>query len=209
MKNAILKRDLIVLVADRNMAAAVDGLLARREALGLRQISADIRRHPEKDSGCRTSGVEFLRTFVKAYEHALLMFDHEGCGAEMESVITLEDEIGAGLVQAGWGDRASVVIFEPELEAWVWADSPHVDGVLGWKGRQPNLRTWLTEKGFWAQNTFKPTRPKEAMEAALREVKKPRSSALYQSLAERVSLTRCQDRAFLKFKQTMKEWFGE
>lgn len=208
MKNAATKRDLLILVPDRNTEAALCGLFTRRESLGMRAITPDIRKHPEKDSGCRTNGVEFLNTFIASYEHALLLFDHEGSGAEQNAAESIEEAMESMLGRAGWDGRAAVIIFQPELEAWVWADSPHVDITLGWKDKQPRLKEWLAERGFWETGALKPYRPKEAMEAALRAVKKPRSSALYQSLAERVSLTRCQDRAFLKFKSTMRSWFG-
>ena len=38
---------------------------------------------------------------------------------------------------------------------------------------------------------------------------KPRSSALYLELAQSVSLKQCTDRAFLKLKSKLSEWFGE
>ena len=53
----------------------------------------------------------------------------------------------------------------------------------------------------------KPARPKEAFEAALREARKPRSASLYQQIAERVSLRRCTDTAFLELKSILNNWF--
>ena len=44
-----------------------------------------------------------------------------------------------------------------------------------------------------------PPRPKEAMEAALRQVRKPRSSAIYLELAQRVSLRGHTEPAFQRF----------
>ena len=42
--------DLIVLAADKHIAASVETLLRRRRAdLGIRAVSFDIRRHPESD----------------------------------------------------------------------------------------------------------------------------------------------------------------
>jgi hypothetical protein len=52
-------------------------------------------------------------------------------------------------------------------------------------------------------------RPKEALEKALYAARKPRSSAIYQSLAEMVSLARCSDRAFIKLKETLRKWFQD
>ncbi len=207
--SGVPKQDLLVLVADRNMEAAVSGVLSRRQSLGIRPIVADIQRHPEKDSGCRVAGVEFLSAFINQYERAVLMFDHEGCGQETLSPEDLEAELEQALAVAGWDNRAATVVLTPELDIWVWSDSPHVANVLGWAGREPGLRSWLSERGFLPDAEAKPPRPKEALEAALRQVRKPRSSAIYQSLAEKVSLSRCTDRAFLKFRAVLQTWFQE
>jgi len=202
------KRDLIVLVADKNMESAVSGVLRRHHSLGIRPVTADIRRHPEKDCGCRMGGIEFLSPFVNQYDHAVLMFDFEGCGIETKDVQELENEIEAALRER-WGDRGSVIIIAPELDIWVWSDSPHVDRVLGWTGKAPDLRSWLTEQVFLLPEQEKPIRPKEALEKALYVARKPRSSSIYQALAEKVSFARCGDRAFLKLKETLKKWFQE
>jgi hypothetical protein len=64
------------------MEAAVGGMMGRHASLGIRPVNLHIRRHPEKDCGCRTGGIEFLSPFANQYDHALLMFDFEGCGVE-------------------------------------------------------------------------------------------------------------------------------
>jgi hypothetical protein len=203
------KRDLIILVADLDMENAVKGVLTRSGSLGIRSVGAEILRHPWRDSGCCTDGVTFLSPFVHRYEHALLLFDREGCGREDCSIEELEKEIGCKLSKSGWGDRSAVVILDPELESWVWSDSPHVDEELGWRGHHPPLRTWLAERGFLQAQDVKPIRPKEALEAALRKVRKPRSPSIYSELAEKVSLLRCSDRSFIRFKITLQQWFKE
>lgn len=72
---------------------------------------------------------------------------------------------------------------DPELENWVWSDSPHVAQVLGWTDTTTPLRDWLRDKGHWTPECGKPSRPKEAVERVLRHVRKPRSSALYRRLS--------------------------
>jgi hypothetical protein len=69
------------------------------------------------------------------------------------------------------------------------------------------LRDFLIERGFLQLNKIKPIRPKEAMELALRTAKIPRSSSIYESLAKSVSLQRCKDKSFEKFKSTLINWF--
>jgi len=203
--------DLVILVADKDMEFALRGLLTRHKSIGFHPLPDDkvkIIRYSAHDSGCRARGYELLREFGKLSSHALMLFDREGCGREDPSRIELEIEVEEHLSQSGWGNNAKAIVIDPELDIWVWSNSPHVDRILGWHGRSPCLREWLTTKGhFSEQNQVKPDRPKETLEAALRAVHKPRSSALYGKLAQIVGLARCVDPAFLKFKQTMQLWF--
>ncbi|MEW6265189.1 MAG: hypothetical protein AB1641_19095 [Thermodesulfobacteriota bacterium] len=201
-------KDLIALVADKNMEYALRGLLNRGLSLRITSVRADVYRHPEKDCGCRFNGVEFLCQFITHYQHALLMFDYDGSGRTEQSASDLEKAIEADLIRAGWSDRAAVIVIDPELEAWVWSDSPHVDRIAGWSGRRPSLREWLRQNRFLEAERIKPKRPKEAFESALREARIPRSSSLYFDLANRVGLERCRDDAFLKFKRVLQTWFG-
>jgi len=111
------------------------------------------------------------------------------------------------LEASGWGERAGAVVLDPELESWIWTTSPHVARVLGWAGRESEMREYLAGKGFFRGDEVKPLRPKEAVEAALYEVRIPKSPALYLDLGKHVSHARCTDAAFLKFKSTLKAWF--
>ena len=202
-------KDLVILAADKNIEQALRGLLERTEALGIRAVNADVFIHPERDPACARRGVEFLSRprFLNQYSFGLLIFDHEGSGMESLSSQALQDEINTQFSRSEWRERARAVVLDPELEAWVWADSPHVDEVAGWKDRRPNLRRWLRENGWLGEGESKPKRPKEAFEAALRTTKKPRSSSLYLQIAQRVSLSRCEDKSFLEFKEILRNWF--
>ncbi len=200
-------RDLIVLVADKNIEFTIKGLLSRPEALGIRNVSSFVVPHPHRDPGCLLRAPEFLRPFRERYRHALVLLDREGSGRDEQTREDLETNLEERLA-SDWRKRAAVVVLDPELEVWFWSDSPHVDAVLGWHGRSPNLRTWMTESGFLQEASVKPLRPKEAVEKALRIARKPRSSALYRQLAEKVSFKRCSDPAFQKFQQTLRNWFS-
>jgi hypothetical protein len=201
-------KDLLVLVPDKNTEATVQGLLSCPQKMRIRPLITDIFRHPQLDSGCYLNGVEFLSAFAQQYQYGLLIFDFEGSGAEKQAIDEVEKKLEKQLCQSGWDDRVAVIIIRPELENWVWSDSPHVDNELGWAGKNPSLRKWLEEKGFLVENSIKPTRPKEAMEAALWAVRKARSSSIYKELATKVSFNRCTDTAFLKLKTTLQNWFS-
>jgi hypothetical protein len=202
------EKDLVILVPDRNTEAAVVGLLTRTRSLGIGAVDFDRFVHPERDPGCRLRPDSFLRSMTNRYLHALVIFDHEGAGAPDAPRDVLETDVEARLRASGWGDRARAVVIDPELETWVWSDSPHVEAVLGWEGRSVRVRDWLQTQGLLGRDQAKPSRPKEAMERVLFEARKPRSSALYEELARRVSLGSCVDSAFARLRTILREWFA-
>ena len=202
-------KDLVLLVANRNIEAVMAGLLGRPESLGIGPISFDLFVHPRRDPGCLTGADDFLRPFSGAYRFALVLFDHEGCGREQSSPESLADEVKMLLEGVGWVARAEAVVLAPELEIWAWTDSPHVPRCIGWGDRAPSLREWLTKSGYWKPDETKPHQPKTAFEAALREVRKPRSSAIYGDLARTVSLKGHTEPAFVRLTRTLSAWFAE
>lgn len=98
-------------------------------------------------------------------------------------------------------------MLDPELEIWIWGDSPHVPKILGFESDQLSLRKWLADHQYLRKPASKPHAPKEAMEELLRFKKKPRSSSIYSEMARTVGFERCQDAAFLKLKETLRAWF--
>lgn len=200
-------RDLLVLVADKNMEYTLRGLLSRPHALGTRALHCDFLVHPERDPGCRLRAHELLRAFHGKYAHALVVFDRQGCGSEQASREELEQSVESDLRTTGWGTRATAIVLDPELEVWVWSDSPHVAAALGWSGGAPALRAWLEASGLLRPAQTKPDEPKEAVDRVLQYVPKPRSSAMYRQLAESVSFERCADRGFAKLRAALQSWF--
>ncbi|GIL12558.1 MAG: hypothetical protein BroJett038_12780 [Chloroflexota bacterium] len=200
-------QDIVFLVADADTEQAIIGLLSRTLSLGIRDIKYQIYKHDRRDPGCRTEADIFLRQFVKQFDYAIVLFDHEGCGQEQDNIETIQDELERRLTNTGWENRNRVVVIKPELEIWVWSDSPKVDECLGWANHQPALRTWLQENQLLRRNEIKPKNPKEAVEKSLREVRKPRSAAIYKQIAESVSLSRCNDPSFERLKSTLQAWF--
>lgn len=201
-------KGLVVLVADKNIEFVIKGLATRNRSLRVRQFSLDVYVHPERDPGCLLKGDTFLRQFVGRHSHALVIFDREGCGREQLSREDLESHVETRLVTVGWTrDRSAALVLDPELEIWVWSGSTHVDNVLGWKGRTPSLKSWLQSNNWTAGNEIKPAQPRPALDEALRLAGKPRSSAIYLQLAQKVSLERCSDPSFLKLKSLFRQWF--
>jgi len=207
---AAASKDLIVLVADKNTEFSIRGLLSKRSSsLRIRPLLFDIFVHPQRDPGCLRLAHDFLRPYSTRYRHALVVLDRDGCGQEHRKKRTeLEQQIEERLIQSGWAGRAAAVVIEPELEIWVWSQSPHVDVTLGWQGRSPGLREWLIESKLLDAHDVKPGDPKRAVEEALRVARKARSSNLYLELSSSVSFEGCKDEAFLKLRQTLAHWFG-
>ena len=203
-------KDLVILAADKDLEFALKGLLARPEALGIRPVEAntDIFVEPEHDPACARCGVDSLANYAGQYRFGLLIFDHEGSGRETTTPQELQETLDLTFASSEWGNRGRAIVLVPELEAWIWSDSPQIDVVAGWKNRDPGLRPWLIEQGWLQEEMTKPVRPKEAFEAALREARKPRSASLYQQIAETGFLApACTDTAFLEFKGILRNWF--
>lgn len=203
--NATHGKNLVVLVADADMEQTVRGLLARPQALGIRTgITYDVFKHPRRDPGVFHEAHEYLRPMQSRYDYALVMLDREGSGQELKSAQEIENEIQQRLNAVGWSGRSAVVVLDPELEIWVFSDSLHVANVIA-NGDRYFLSNILQQ--CERSDLGKPKHPKEVMEEILRSKKIPRSLALYKELATRVSLSRCADPAFNRFKSTLQRWF--
>ena len=202
-------KDLVVLVADKDTEYALKGILGRSASLRIRaDLQWDVFVHPRRDPGCLNEAHSFLQPYASAYRYAMVIFDHEGCGRDQEPATEIANEVRQRLEIHGWAGRAEAIVIAPELEVWVWTHSPHVAACLGWGAARPALRDWLQQQGHWPGECAKPPHPKEAMAAVLHEVRKPRSSAIYLALAEKVSLVGHQEPAFLRLAQALQRWFA-
>lgn len=199
-------KDLILLVADKNMEFSLRGGLSRPESLGIRPISFNLIQHPGRDGGTRSNGAQLLALEKTRFSHALLVLDHEGSGAGNLSPLDLEAQLNEKLAST-WGDCAKAIVIAPELDVWMWGSDNKLAEVLGWPHRE-TIRDWLRGKQFDFSPNGKPERPKEALEAVFQVCKRPRSSAAYQQIASSISLSRCEDPAFFRLKQTLQSWFS-
>lgn len=199
--------DLVVLAADKDIKLSVEALLSRHSALGIRPIKSQVISHPRRDPGVLKDGHELLRIHLRKARYCLVVFDRHGCG-DKRSRKEIERQAESKLASNGWSGRCTAVVIDPELEAWVWSRSPHVDAVLGWPSRGRDLRQWLMQQELLRPGQSKPESPANALNAALRESRRPASAALFQQLARTVALRQCTDAAFLKFKAVLRQWFS-
>ncbi len=200
-------KDLIFLVADKNAQFALTGALGRPEALAIHPVEFEFRVHPGRDGGVRKSGPELLALEHRRFSHALLLLDFEGSGSESDDARALETELDARL-RPVWNSRAKAIVIEPELDIWMWGSDNAIEEVIGWPAGE-GIREWLSKSGFTFQTNQKPSRPKEALESALRLIRRPRSSALYQRIAEKISLRHCNDPCFHRLREQLVAWFSK
>lgn len=206
MSPVAARRDLVLLVADKSIAQAIIGLLRRVQALGVRQIDYQLNVHQQHDPGCRLDAGAFLRPFASRFEHALVVFDRDGCGSSAPRH-EIEERVEADLSRNGWGSRARAVAIDPELEAWIWTPSGHLANELGWGSGFGPLREWLRENGHWPTEAAKPPDPKRAMAAAMGVRRRPKSASTFRRLASALRFQGCEDDAFGKLRSSLGEWF--
>ena len=199
-------KDLVCVVADKQIKATIEGLLQRPRALGIRDVEAEVLLHPNHDPGCYDRPTDILHGYRQDAEHALIVLDYAWAGVPAESGPALEALIDEKLREADMADWAVPLVVEPELETWVFSTSPHVSTVLGWKSPS-SIRKTLEEQNLWRAEDSKPADPKAALEYILGRTGKSRSSSLFRRLASRVSTAGCEDRAFLRLKTLLQGWF--
>lgn len=197
-----------MLAADQDIEFALRGLLARPANLGIRGVEAELFRHPYHDPGCFGDSHNFLRTSLRTHTHALVVFDREGCGHDAIAREELERLVESRLDHNGWEGRSAAIAIDPELEMWAWSGQRELEEVIGWSGRATGLFTWLREANHLRPNQAKPSRPKEALRAALRHLGKPPSSSLFERLGRVAPLAPCEDQAFAKLLAVLRAWFA-
>ncbi len=201
-------KDLIVLVADKNMDFLVRGLLPRIPKVeNLRLFSYDILIHPHRDPGIFNEADIFLKSLSANYSYAMAMLDHHGSGREQMTREEIEQVIAEKLNKAGWEDRSTVICIYPELENWIWVNEAKVQDAISWE-HKTRLYDWLHKNQLKSSDSNKPSNPKEAFDAATRLSKTPRSSSLYFSIASQASYRKCEDAAFQKMLSHLKAWFA-
>ncbi len=199
--------ELVVLVADLDIEQAVKGLLARTDALRIRRM----RHKLVRDTMAGHDGGTFKRAHAVLAPfsadpscRAMVLFDRAWEGAPSKDAKWLAADVEQRLAPT-WGERARCVVLDPEVEVWVFSDSPHVDRTLGFSEGQ--LRPWLGAQGQWPDGQLKPGDPKTAVRQALRKSGIKPSAALFYELASKVGLERCTDSSFRSFVETLRTWF--
>lgn len=208
-------RDLVVFVADLTMEKAIEAFLTRPDFhrahnLNVRPFAfdpgMDLIRIPGNDAGVFTKGHEWVREFGGGHRHAVLVFDRE-YGTDADAAV-LRDDLCARVCATGWdADRFCVVVIDPELEAWIWQRNQRVATPLKFES-VPAMVAAVRAAGLeWTDEQPKPRRPKEALQAVLRQRGLGWSAAIHRSITASVSLVGCQDPAFIQLRSALQAWF--
>lgn len=202
-------RDVVFLVADGSMEQLLRGFFSRPEAhrrLGCGRFAVDPAHDvivaSTRDPGVYRLADQLLRPYVSTHARAVVMLDNAWEGSP--GVDKIRERIARGLRES-W-EQFAVVVVDPELEAWVWQENPHVATALGCP---PNFRDILLRSGHWPADKPKPPDPKAALDLLRARHRADRSKAVFNRVAAKISVQNCTDTAFQQFRDTLRDWFPE
>ncbi len=138
-------RDLFFLVADSNMEYAIRGFFERgatHQILGCRPFEFDPGRDRDivvaagdNDPGLYVRANEWLKARATGYRHVVVMIDAEWEGSPGAEAI--RNKLGKHIEDAGWAAADGLgLVLEPEVDIWLWSDSPHSATTMGWDSWQ-------------------------------------------------------------------------
>lgn len=186
------------------MEFTLDAALSREAALGICQITKEI--YPlHSDGTTRVAGPDLLRMKQRDFKHGLLILDFEGSGTSHANALDLEAELDQDLERM-WPGGAKAIVIQPELDVWMWGSDNMLQSTLNWPDPQ-GIRPWVNNRGFSFHSNGKPERPKEAFKEVLMHIREPRSSALYGTIANKISLSKCVDPSFHRLRNQLQTWF--
>jgi hypothetical protein len=212
------ERDCLFFVADAAMADVIDGFMSRGHIdrrIGCRQFAFEFEKDllvGSKLGGYTDGGVHMHchrllqeNGYMESHRRLVVMLDQQ-FGGERPAAGIRAETLGR-LCSNGWGDdRADVIVIDPELEVWIWQDSPHVANAVGYSGIASFRESVLNDQE-WPDGRDKPLRPKELFQQLCRRHRTPYSSALYRDVVKRVSVRNCNDPAFQQLVETLQRWF--
>jgi hypothetical protein len=205
-------RDCIFLLADTNMKAAFEGFLCREQfhrSLGCGAFSFNanldlVVAAGDNETGLYTRGHELLRPYVKTHAHAIVVLDAEWDASPGAAAISAH--VSINLHKSGWNkNNCKVIVIDPELENWIWQRNDHVACALGIDSSSNFSKAIGLD--VWPDGQAKPNKPKETLEAVLRDKRIPRSSSIYKNITSRISASNCHDQSFQLLQSTLQSWF--
>lgn len=209
MSSETQMRDIAFLLADKGMEQVIKGFLNRdqfHQSLGCGRFDFDPRKDiivsPTKDPGMFRDAVGLLQIYEKSHARAVLVVDADWKGSPGAPAIKKKLE---KILSPRW-EKFAVIVIEPELEAWIMNDNPHVATTF----RCPkDYRKILEAAEWWPADAAKPPRPKEALEHLKRNHGARAVNADFGKLAAKMTVRNCKDPAFLQLRDQLRAWFPE
>ena len=205
-------RELAILTADKTMNAVVTAFFQRNHwhtTLGCAAFDfwpeEDIINDPQHtDGGVHRRAHELVRPYLRTHSRVVVILDQQ-FGGDIPAV-DVRDDILLNLRRNGWHDKnCEVVVIDPELEVWLWQDSPHVAEAVGYTG--VSLRDHLATSGDWPEGDIKPGQPKEVIQGLMKVNRAGVPMVVYTKIARRVGVGGCQDGSFGQFRTKLQTWF--
>lgn len=206
------KRDIVFLLADKGMEQVIKGFLGRNQfhkSLGCTPFEFDPRPNvdcvvaPNKDSGMFRDAASLLQVYEKSHDRAVVILDADWRGSP--GALGIRERL-TELLSPRW-EKFAVIVIEPELEAWLLDDNPHVADTF----RCPKefRKIIQDETSWWPTDKAKPTRPKEALGHLKIHHGARAVNADFGKLAAKMSVKHCQDPAFNQLRDQLRAWFPE
>ncbi|MBF0239444.1 MAG: hypothetical protein HQM12_17210 [SAR324 cluster bacterium] len=204
-------KDLFLYTADADTMAFMSALLKRPQALGIRPITFEADRHPQRDAGMVQTGAELTRMRKGQYQKALLLWDHHGSGREhQQEPQEVASEIQEKLNQYTWSGNSAITILVPELEQWLWYCEQAV--ATHCKVSVEQLQQWTESRAHQLGKEpeyLRKQQPKELFEHLMKNRLKrtisPRDFEVIGSIASISALERCESFKFVL--ETLRIWF--
>lgn len=199
-------------LADQTIETMVVGFLSRPGAfpsLGCRAFDFDPKIDVLVPGGMNDPGLvararDLARGAHRAAERVVFVLDNDWEGTP--GVDGIRSRIMQDCSTEGWDiDRVCVIVLDPEVEVWIWQESPHVREALGFAPGE-SLRAAVSSAA-WPDDAAKPLRPKEALQQLLRARGKPFSKAIHRKIAEGTTIKRCVDPGLQQLREFLQRQF--
>ena len=151
---------------------------------------------------------ELLRPYLRKAQYALAVLDFQW-SHRFETSDRMRDQLRDQLEKNGWSGRCEVIVIDPMLEIWAWADLRALARAICDHAPKYTERIYeeLRRRAF---GKGKPDDPKKALEG-LGVPGFKRDNAFYRRLANYVSreaIVRCGDPAFSCLRSALSSWLG-
>jgi FAD/FMN-containing dehydrogenase len=211
-------RPIVFHLADKHMEEGLRAFFRRNNwhhALGCNRFDIDpgssediFRVAGRADPSIWRNAGTHLKTHLATHEHAVVILDEDF--DPYPGAVQIRQEISRDMREKGWADdRFVVVVIEPMLEAWLWADA--VSTAKGFNVPSfDELRQQLIADGLWGDGDPKPSEMKRARDRASRIGGRQTGSAIFRDVFTHLSsrgFDACAEPGFQLLRQTLRRWF--